>query len=146
VEYSNYVGSMITNDPRHTRGIKSKIALANNKLNKKKTLFTNNLKLLYSFFWVIPRRLNFMCRLFGALFSIFTGCVSRKKSRETKIKFKEETSEVLHLEDNFVWCCNFDPGAQPAFYTTGTGSFPGLKRPARGVDHPPHLGPRLNKE
>jgi len=29
------------------------------------------------------------------------------------------------------------PGAQPASYTMGTGSFPGLKRPGRGVDHPP---------
>jgi hypothetical protein len=25
----------------------------------------------------------------------------------------------------------------PASYTTGTGSFPGVKRPRRGVDHPP---------
>ena len=24
-------------------------------------------------FWVIPRRLNFMCRRFGTLFSIFIG-------------------------------------------------------------------------
>ena len=30
-----------------------------------------------------------------------------------------------------------DPGAHPAFYTMGTGSFPGVKRPGRGVDHPP---------
>jgi len=34
----------------------------------------------------------------------------------------------------------------PASYTMGTGSFPGLKRPRRGVDHPPHLAPRLKKE
>ena len=26
--------------------------------------------------------------------------------------------------------------AHPASYTMGTGSFPGLKRPGRGVDHP----------
>ena len=31
------------------------------------------------------------------------------------------------------------PGAHPAAYTMGTVSFPGLKRPGRGVDHPPHL-------
>jgi hypothetical protein len=36
------------------------------------------------------------------------------------------------------------PGAHPASSTTGTGSFPGVKRPGRGVDHPPHLAPRLN--
>jgi len=28
----------------------------------------------------------------------------------------------------------------------GVGSFPGIKRPARGVDHPPHLAPSLKKE
>jgi len=28
------------------------------------------------------------------------------------------------------------PGAHPASYKTGTGSFPGVKRPGRGVDHP----------
>jgi len=29
------------------------------------------------------------------------------------------------------------PGAHLASYTMGTGSFPGVKRPGRGVDHPP---------
>jgi hypothetical protein len=29
------------------------------------------------------------------------------------------------------------PGAHPASFTKGTGSFPGVKRPGRGVDHPP---------
>ena len=29
------------------------------------------------------------------------------------------------------------PGAQPASYTMGTVSFLGVKRPRRGVDHPP---------
>jgi len=27
----------------------------------------------------------------------------------------------------------------------GTGVFPGVKRMRRGVDHPPHLAPRLKK-
>ena len=38
------------------------------------------------------------------------------------------------------------PGAHPASYTMGTGSFPGVKRPGCGVDHPPHLAPRLKEE
>jgi len=38
------------------------------------------------------------------------------------------------------------PGAHPASNTMGTGSFPGVKRPERGVDHQPHLAPRLKKE
>jgi hypothetical protein len=29
------------------------------------------------------------------------------------------------------------PGAYPASFTMGTGSFPAVKRPGRGVDHPP---------
>ena len=29
------------------------------------------------------------------------------------------------------------PGAQPTSYTMGTGSFLGVKRSGRGVDHPP---------
>ena len=29
------------------------------------------------------------------------------------------------------------PGAHPASYKMGTGSFPGVKRPGRGIDHPP---------
>jgi hypothetical protein len=38
------------------------------------------------------------------------------------------------------------PGAHPASYTMGSGSFPGVKRPGRGVDHPTHLAPGLKKE
>ena len=38
------------------------------------------------------------------------------------------------------------PGTHPASYTMGTGSFPGVKRPVFGVDHPPHPEPRLKKE
>jgi len=38
-----------------------------------------------------------------------------------------------------------DTEAQPATCTMGTGSFPGVKRPGRGADHPPHLAPRLKK-
>ena len=30
-----------------------------------------------------------------------------------------------------------DPGTHPPSYTTGAGSFPGVKRPGRGVDHKP---------
>jgi hypothetical protein len=38
------------------------------------------------------------------------------------------------------------PGAHPASYTTGTVSFPVIKRLGRGDDYPPHLQPRLRKE
>ena len=36
--------------------------------------------------------------------------------------------------------------AQPASYTMCTGSFPGVNPQRHGVDHPPHLAPRLKKE
>jgi hypothetical protein len=36
-------------------------------------------------------------------------------------------------------------GAHQASCTMGTGSFPGLKRPRRGADHPPLLVPRSRK-
>jgi hypothetical protein len=41
-----------------------------------------------------------------------------------------------------IYRYNFTPvqtgrGAHPASYTMDTGSFPGVKRPGRGVDHPP---------
>ena len=39
-----------------------------------------------------------------------------------------------------------DPRAHPASCTMVIGSFPREKRPGRGVDHPPHLVPRLRKE
>ena len=44
-----------------------------------------------------------------------------------------------------------NPGAHPASYTMGTGSFlqkgrGGVKRPGRGIEHPHHLASRLKKE
>jgi len=38
------------------------------------------------------------------------------------------------------------PEARPASSTMGTLSFPGVKRPGRGFDQPPHPAPRLKKE
>jgi hypothetical protein len=36
-------------------------------------------------------------------------------------------------------------GAQPASYTMGNGSFPGVKRPGRGVDHQPPSSAEVKK-
>jgi hypothetical protein len=38
------------------------------------------------------------------------------------------------------------PGAHPASHRTGTESLCGVKAAGHGVDHPPHLVPRLKKE
>jgi hypothetical protein len=59
VEYLNYLGSMITNDARCTREIKSRIAMAKAAFNKKKNLFTSKLdlnlrkKLVKCYIWSI---------------------------------------------------------------------------------------------
>jgi len=37
------------------------------------------------------------------------------------------------------------PEVQPASYIMGNGSFPGVKRPGRGVDHPPLSRTEFNK-
>ena len=37
------------------------------------------------------------------------------------------------------------PEAYPVSYTMGTGSFPGVKRPGRGADNPPHLSAEVMK-
>ena len=39
-------------------------------------------------------------------------------------------------EERFSAPVQTGPGAHPASYTMGTGSFPEVKRPERGVDHP----------
>jgi hypothetical protein len=38
--------------------------------------------MLYSFFWVVTWRLNFICRCFGTLCYIFIRGVSRKNNRD----------------------------------------------------------------
>ena len=37
------------------------------------------------------------------------------------------------------------PGAHPASYEMGTGSFLGVKRPGRGVDHPPQSSAKVKE-
>ena len=57
VECFKYLGSMLTNDGRYTREIKSRIAMAKAAFNKKKTLFTSKLyvnlkkKLVKCYIW-----------------------------------------------------------------------------------------------
>jgi hypothetical protein len=65
-------------------------------------------------------------------------------------------NSLLHIWMQLIKACVKDkkftapvqtgPGAHPASCTIGTGSFPGVKRPGRGVDHPPHLAPKLKNE
>jgi hypothetical protein len=43
MEYFKYLGSMLTNDGRHTCKIKSRIAMETAAFNKKKALFTSKM-------------------------------------------------------------------------------------------------------
>jgi hypothetical protein len=45
VEHFNYLGSIITNDARYTRAIKSRIAMAKAAFNMKKNIFTSKSEL-----------------------------------------------------------------------------------------------------
>ena len=47
------------------------------------------------------------------------------------------SGDRIPVEGSFSAPVQTGPGAYPASCTTGTGSFTGIKRPGRGVDHPP---------
>ena len=47
------------------------------------------------------------------------------------------SGDGIPVETRFSAPVQTGPGAHPASYTMGTGSFPGVKRPRRGGDHPP---------
>ena len=46
------------------------------------------------------------------------------------------SGDRIPLEARFSAPIQTGPGAHPASYTTGNVSYPGVKRPGRGVDHP----------
>jgi len=50
------------------------------------------------------------------------------------------------VEARFSATVQTGPGAHPASYTTGTGSFPGVKRAGRGVDHPTPSSAEVKEE
>jgi len=49
----------------------------------------------------------------------------------------EQSGDQIPLEARFSALVQTVPGSRPASYTMGTGSFPVLKRPGRGVAYPP---------
>ena len=48
-----------------------------------------------------------------------------------------QSRDRIPLRTNFSTTIQTSPGAHSASYTMGTESFPGVKRPGRGVHHPP---------
>ena len=45
--------------------------------------------MLYAFFWVIPRRLNFMCRRFGTLSHLHRQVPPYEDGRDRKFEFEK---------------------------------------------------------
>jgi hypothetical protein len=56
------------------------------------------------------------------------------------------SGDRIPVEARFFAHVQTGPGAHPASCTTGTGSFPGVKRPGRGADHPHPSSAEVKKE
>jgi len=65
--------------------------------------------------------------------------LNKKEEEEEKKKkvTKESHAKKIPVGVRFSAPVQTTLGLHPASYTMGTGSFPGVKRPGRGVDHPP---------
>jgi hypothetical protein len=92
----------------------------------------------------------------GFTCTVPTAVPQHTASHDRRQQFLEERNLTMRSQLPTVRCSSLPftlsalvqtgPGSHPASSTMGTGSFPGVKRPRRGVHHPPHLAPRLKKE
>jgi hypothetical protein len=72
---------------------------------------------------------------------------TNKTTVDENVYYPESTRiKMTYVARQQKFQCLLRPEAHPASYTMGTGSFPGVKRPGRDVDHPLHLAPMLKKE
>ena len=84
---------------------------------------------------------------FCKIYSVTSGTLCRDSSVGIATRYGAGRSgDRIAVGARFPAPVQTGPGTHPASFTMGTGSFPGVKRPGRGVDHPPHLAPRLRKE
>ena len=72
-------------------------------------------------------------------------CGPEQLSRYSESLRAGRSGDRVPVRERFSAPVQTGHGAYPASYTMGTGSFPGLKRTGRGVDHPPHVESRLKK-
>jgi hypothetical protein len=79
---------------------------------------------------------------------LFHACtVSRHSSVGIATRYGlDGPGDRIPVESKFSAPVRTSPEAHPASYTLVTTSFPGVKWPGRGVEHLPHLAPRLKKE
>ena len=93
---------------------------------------------------------DFEPRIFQAVASLFAHCaavylltsVCYSRGRDSSVGIATRYGlDGLGIESQwgsrFFPPVNTGPGGHPASYTTGTGSFPGVKRPGHGVNHLP---------
>ena len=86
------------------------------------------------------------CWRFKSTGTLYPGCGPVQRSRYSDWLWPGRSGDQISVGARFSAPVQIGPGAHRASYIMGTGSFPGLKRPGSGVDHPPHLAPRLKKE
>ena len=86
-------------------------------------------------FWTKENNLQFRTNYGPGYLNLYSDSLHPGRSGD-RIPVGEQFSAPFHT----------DPRTQPASSSRSTGSFPGVKRPGRGVQHPPHLAPKLKKE
>jgi len=84
-------------------------------------------------------------RGFSPIASVHSSCGSGPLGRYSDSLRAGRSAGLIPVWVRFSAPVQTGPGSHPAFYTMGIGSFPGVKRPARGVDHPPQPVLRLSK-
>ena len=78
--------------------------------------------------------LFFFSKIYQETSKVYTS-VTSVSHRETNLRVKRSGDRIL-VGARFSAPVQTGPGTYPASHTMGTGSFPGVKRPGRGVDHP----------
>jgi hypothetical protein len=73
-------------------------------------------------------------------------CLLSNLSRYSDCLWAGRSGDRIPVGARFFAQVQTGPGAHPTSCTMGTGSFPGVKRPGRGTDHPTLLASRSRKD
>jgi hypothetical protein len=76
---------------------------------------------------------------------VCTGVPVGSRSRYSNSLRAGRSGDRIPVVARFSAAVQTGPGAHPASYTMGTGSFPGVKRSGRGVDYPPSSSARIKE-
>jgi hypothetical protein len=86
-----------------------------------------------------------VCERFFNISIVNSVCGSGYCSRYSDSLWAGWSGDRIPLGVRFSAPVQTGPGAHPASYTMGTGSFPGAKWPRRGSDHPPPSSAEINE-